>query len=155
MGAPVFDQPLQVKSDAETWHTVGMPGDSTRNVHTATEVWNASGTEDIALQNIQARSRCLAEAQGMVMAYFMAQLMPWATDQAMQGDAGPGWGSLLVLGWATSSANVDEALRGYYTKYDCSAADVNPIGGELERVANAVPTAELRPDKAMVQGGLP
>eukprot|EP00913_Durusdinium_trenchii_P000562 g518.t1 len=100
----------------------------------------------------------------MVMAYFMAQLMPWATDQAMQGDAGPGWGSLLVLG----SANVDEALRGYYTKYDCSAADVNPIGGinkrdlkaflkwaakergigELERVANAVPTAELRPDKA-------
>lgn len=123
-------------------------------------VWNASGTEDIALQNIQARSR-------MVMAYFMAQLMPWATDQAMQGDAGPGWGSLLVLG----SANVDEALRGYYTKYDCSAADVNPIGGinkrdlkafliwaakergigELERVANAVPTAELRPDK--VEGG--
>eukprot|EP00434_Breviolum_minutum_P013366 symbB.v1.2.011777.t2/scaffold750.1/size323489/29 len=122
-------------------------------------VWNASGTEDIALQNIQARSR-------MVMAYFMAQLMPWATDQAMQGDAGPGWGSLLVLG----SANVDEALRGYYTKYDCSAADINPIGGinkrdlkafliwaakergigELERVANAVPTAELRPDKVNV-----
>ncbi|CAJ1350482.1 unnamed protein product [Effrenium voratum] len=120
-------------------------------------VWNASGTEDIALQNIQARSR-------MVMAYFMSQLMPWATDQAMEGDAGPGWGSLLVLG----SANVDEALRGYYTKYDCSAADINPIGGinkrdlkafliwaskergigELERVANAVPTAELRPDKA-------
>ncbi len=26
-------------------------------------------------------------------------------------------------------ANVDEALRGYYTKYDCSAADINPIGG--------------------------
>eukprot|EP00933_Yihiella_yeosuensis_P023123 TRINITY_DN18063_c0_g2_i3.p1 TRINITY_DN18063_c0_g2~~TRINITY_DN18063_c0_g2_i3.p1 ORF type:complete len:773 (+),score=146.11 TRINITY_DN18063_c0_g2_i3:96-2414(+) len=114
--------------------------------------WNASGTEDIALQNIQARSR-------MVMAYFMAQLMPWATDS---GEA-PGWGSLLVLG----SANVDEALRGYYTKYDCSAADINPIGGinkrdlkafliwaaknrdigELDRVAHAVPTAELRPDK--------
>lgn len=34
-------------------------------------------------------------------------------------------GYLLVLG----SANVDEALRGYYTKYDCSAADINPIGG--------------------------
>ena len=34
-------------------------------------------------------------------------------------------GGLLVLG----SANVDEALRGYYTKYDCSSADVNPIGG--------------------------
>jgi NAD+ synthase (glutamine-hydrolysing) len=27
------------------------------------------------------------------------------------------------------SANVDESLRGYLTKYDCSAADLNPIGG--------------------------
>jgi len=57
----------------------------------------------------------------MVLSYFMAQLMPWATD----GDDTPAGGSLLVLG----SANVDEALRGYYTKYDCSAADLNPIGG--------------------------
>eukprot|EP00929_Paragymnodinium_shiwhaense_P050149 TRINITY_DN25276_c0_g1_i1.p1 TRINITY_DN25276_c0_g1~~TRINITY_DN25276_c0_g1_i1.p1 ORF type:complete len:777 (+),score=137.91 TRINITY_DN25276_c0_g1_i1:84-2414(+) len=114
--------------------------------------FDGTKTEDLALQNIQARTR-------MVMAYFMAQLMPWATDQ---GEA-PGWGSLLVLG----SANVDEALRGYYTKYDCSAADINPIGGinkrdlkdfliwaaknreipELDKVAHAVPTAELRPDK--------
>lgn len=113
--------------------------------------WDSTGTEDIALQNIQARTR-------MVMAYFMAQLMPWATDS---GEA-PGWGSLLVLG----SANVDEALRGYYTKYDCSAADINPIGGInkrdlkdflewagknrqmpiLQAVADAVPTAELRPE---------
>merc|ERR1712032_1555580 len=81
--------------------------------------------------------------------------MPWATDD---GEA-PGWGSLLVLG----SANVDEALRGYYTKYDCSAADINPIGGinkrdlkaflqwagtnkgipVLQRVADAQPSAEL------------
>lgn len=44
----------------------------------------------------QARSR-------MVMSYFMAQLMPWATD----GDETTAGGSLLVLG----SANVDEALR--------------------------------------------
>lgn len=29
------------------------------------------------------------------------------------------------------SANVDEALRGYYTKYDNSSADINPIGGEF------------------------
>mmetsp|Transcript_18516 Transcript_18516/g.43350 ORF Transcript_18516/g.43350 Transcript_18516/m.43350 type:complete len:762 (+) Transcript_18516:55-2340(+) len=114
--------------------------------------FGASSTEDLALQNIQARSR-------MVMAYFMAQVMCWATDT---GEA-PGWGSLLVLG----SANVDEALRGYYTKYDCSAADINPIGGinkrdlraflhwaakerdmpELVGVAKAAPTAELRPDK--------
>ena len=26
------------------------------------------------------------------------------------------------------SANVDEGLRGYLTKYDCSSADINPIG---------------------------
>jgi len=113
--------------------------------------WHATNQEDIALQNIQARSR-------MVMAYFMAQLMPWSTDDF----EGGGSGSLLVLG----SANVDEALRGYYTKYDCSAADINPIGGinkrdlkaflkwaaihkgigVLESVANAMPTAELRPE---------
>jgi len=105
-------------------------------------------TQNLALQNIQARSR-------MVMAYFMAQLMPWATD----GDETTAGGSLLVLG----SANVDEALRGYYTKYDCSAADLNPIGGVnkrdlkaflewagrergigvLARVADAPPSAEL------------
>merc|ERR1719473_2565945 len=98
------------------------------------------------------------------MAYYMAQLMPWSTDNFEGGGAG----SLLVLG----SANVDEALRGYYTKYDCSAADINPIGGINKRdlkafliwaaqvrepehfrlpvlfnVAEAAPTAELRPDK--------
>jgi NAD+ synthase (glutamine-hydrolysing) len=107
-----------------------------------------TATENLALQNIQARSR-------MVMAYFMAQLMPWATDPADK----PLGGGLLVLG----SANVDEALRGYYTKYDCSAADINPIGGinkrdlksflqwaaenkgigVLSRVAAAQPSAEL------------
>jgi NAD+ synthase (glutamine-hydrolysing) len=31
----------------------------------------------------------------------------------------------LVLG----TSNIDEGLRGYMTKYDCSAADINPIGG--------------------------
>jgi NAD+ synthase (glutamine-hydrolysing) len=111
-----------------------------------------SSSENLAMQNIQARSR-------MVMSYFLAQLMPWATD----GDQTTAAGSLLVLG----SANVDEALRGYYTKYDCSAADINPIGGVnkrdlkdflswaasrpeedlriavLQRVADAKPSAEL------------
>merc|ERR1712194_417193 len=68
---------------------------------------------------------------------------------------------LLVLG----AANVDEGLRGYVTKYDCSSADLNPIGAiskldlknmllwasdrfkwsVLTDVANAEPTAELRP----------
>lgn len=52
----------------------------------------------------------------MVLSYLFAQLMLWAKSRS---------GGLLVLG----SANVDEALRGYMTKYDCSSADVNPIGG--------------------------
>jgi len=30
----------------------------------------------------------------------------------------------LVLG----SSNLDESLRGYVTKYDCSSADINPLG---------------------------
>lgn len=73
-------------------------------------VHGGSRSEDLALQNIQARLR-------MVLAYFLAQLLPWVR--------GLGGGFLLVLG----SANVDEALRGYLTKYDCSSADINPIGG--------------------------
>lgn len=35
----------------------------------------------------------------------------------------PGWMLILATG------NVDESLRGYLTKYDCSSADLNPIGG--------------------------
>ena len=60
--------------------------------------------ENLALQNIQARLR-------MVLAYFLAQLLPWIRGSK---------GFLLVLG----SANVDEALRGYYTKYDCSGEPI-------------------------------
>jgi NAD+ synthase (glutamine-hydrolysing) len=70
-----------------------------------------SPTENLALQNIQARTR-------MVTAYLYAQLMPTVRQR-------PGGGGLLVLG----SGNVDECLRGYLTKYDCSSADINPIGG--------------------------
>ena len=73
------------------------------------ESQGGSRAEDLALQNIQARVR-------MVLAYLCAQLLPWIRGNG---------GYLLVLG----SANVDEALRGYMTKYDCSSADVNPIGG--------------------------
>ena len=101
--------------------------------------------ENLALQNIQARSR-------MVLSYLLAQLLPWVRGRK---------GGLLVLG----SANVDESLRGYVTKYDCSSADINPIGGisknDLRRfllwagnhlgypalidVVEAPPTAELEP----------
>ncbi|KAF2428737.1 putative glutamine dependent NAD synthetase [Tothia fuscella] len=101
----------------------------------------------LALENIQSRSR-------MVTAYLFAQLGPSIRNR-------PGGGGLLVLG----SANVGEALRGYYTKYDCSSADINPIGSidkddlkkfifwcknefnipVLQEFLDATPTAELEP----------
>jgi NAD+ synthase (glutamine-hydrolysing) len=101
--------------------------------------------ENVALQNMQARLR-------MVLSYFLAQLLPWVRGKC---------GVLVVL----ATANVDESLRGYMTKYDCSSADINPIGAisktDLRRflrwaaenrgysalleVLEAPPTAELEP----------
>lgn len=52
----------------------------------------------------------------MVVSFLMAQLVPWTQNDK---------GFLLVLG----SSNIAEGLRGYLTKYDCSSADINPIGG--------------------------
>ncbi|XP_058382152.1 glutamine-dependent NAD(+) synthetase isoform X3 [Diceros bicornis minor] len=72
-------------------------------------VHGGSSRENLALQNVQARIR-------MVVAYLFAQLSLWSRGAQ---------GGLLVLG----SANVDESLLGYLTKYDCSSADINPIGG--------------------------
>ncbi|KAF1833674.1 glutamine-dependent NAD(+) synthetase with GAT domain-containing protein [Decorospora gaudefroyi] len=103
--------------------------------------------ENLALQNIQARSR-------MVSSYYFAQMLPTARER-------PSGGSLLVL----ASGNVDECLRGYLTKYDCSSADINPIGSIskvdlkkfigyaaeqfkfpiLREFIEATPTAELEP----------
>lgn len=114
------------------------------------KVRGGSPAENLALQNIQARTR-------MVVTFVLAQLLPWSRGEG---------GFLLVLG----SANVDETLRGYLTKYDCSAADVNPIGGvsktdlraflfwaaerlhmpALAETARAAPTAELEP---LAEGG--
>jgi NAD+ synthase (glutamine-hydrolysing) len=111
------------------------------------KVHGGNSTENLALQNIQARLR-------MVVAYLFAQMLPTVRGR-------PGGGGLLVLG----SANVDESLRGYLTKYDCSSADINPIGGIsktdlksfigwastnfnlpiLQDFLTAVPTAELEP----------
>lgn len=103
-------------------------------------VHGGSPRENVALQNVQVivqyfhstnRLRCLSisflsEAHQsflhsqarlrMVIAYLFAQLILWVRGRP---------GGLLVLG----SSNVDEALRGYLTKYDCSSADINPIGG--------------------------
>ncbi|OJJ45840.1 hypothetical protein ASPZODRAFT_143717 [Penicilliopsis zonata CBS 506.65] len=111
------------------------------------KVYGGSQAENLALQNIQARTR-------MVTAYEFSQLLPTVRKRR-------GGGGLLVLG----SANCDEALRGYYTRYDCSSADINPIGSIskkdlkrfiawagvefslpiLEEFLNATPTAELEP----------
>ncbi|KAF2735300.1 glutamine-dependent NAD(+) synthetase with GAT domain-containing protein [Polyplosphaeria fusca] len=111
------------------------------------KVHGGSNAENLALQNIQARTR-------MVTAYLFAQMLPTVRKR-------PGGGSLLVLG----SGNVDECLRGYLTKYDCSSADINPIGSIsktdlkrfirwaqtafdlpiLEEFLDATPTAELEP----------
>ncbi|KAI7346756.1 hypothetical protein D0862_02955 [Hortaea werneckii] len=109
------------------------------------KVHGGSPTENLALQNFQSRSR-------MVLAYALGQLLPMSRG---------GQGGLLILG----SANVDECLRGYLTKYDNSSADINPIGGIsktdlksfikwaetnfdlpiLREFLDAVPTAELEP----------
>ncbi len=109
------------------------------------KVEGGSHTENQALQNIQARLR-------MVLSYLFAQTLPWVRNRQ---------GTLLVLG----TGNVDEALRGYLTKYDCSSGDINPIGGiskrdlrrflqwaqhhlgytTLAEIVEAPPTAELEP----------
>ena len=112
-----------------------------------------SWAEDIALQNIQARSR-------MVMSYLLGQLLPISNSK-------PGF--LLVL----ASGNLEEGLTGYMTKYDCSSADINLIGGiskvdlksfmiwasdtlgytALKEIALAPPSAELKPlaDGSLIQ----
>ncbi|KAG7035492.1 Glutamine-dependent NAD(+) synthetase [Cucurbita argyrosperma subsp. argyrosperma] len=104
-----------------------------------------SNVENLGLQNIQARIR-------MVLAFMFASLLPWVHGKS---------GFYLVLG----SSNVDEGLRGYLTKYDCSSADLNPIGSiskqdlraflrwaathlgfsSLADIEAAPPTAELEP----------
>ncbi|KAG6781205.1 hypothetical protein POTOM_014096 [Populus tomentosa] len=109
------------------------------------KVDGGSNIENLGLQNIQARIR-------MVLAFMLASLLPWVHSK-------PGF--YLVLG----SSNVDEGLRGYLTKYDCSSADINPIGSiskqdlraflrwaaihlgysSLAEIEAAPPTAELEP----------
>ncbi|OAK96376.1 glutamine-dependent NAD(+) synthetase with GAT domain-containing protein [Phaeosphaeriaceae sp. SRC1lsM3a] len=110
------------------------------------KVHGGTDTSNLALQNIQARSR-------MVTSYYFAQMLPSVRGRR-------GGGSCLVLG----SGNVDECLRGYLTKYDCSSADLNPIGSiaktdlkrflryakkaldlEVQEFLDATPTAELEP----------
>ncbi|KAK6495103.1 glutamine-dependent NAD(+) synthetase [Arthrobotrys musiformis] len=74
------------------------------------QVFGGSRAEDVCLQNIQARLR-------MVTAYQFGQILPVSRKRVCPTP-------LLVL----ASTNADEALRGNYTRYDCSSADLNPIG---------------------------
>ncbi|KAI0984632.1 hypothetical protein GJ496_000191, partial [Pomphorhynchus laevis] len=98
-----------------------------------------------ALENLQARTR-------MVISYLFAQLVPLIQNK-------PGF--LLMLG----TGNADEIVTGYFTKYDCSSADLNPIGGMskntvrrichvlmnkydlkcMKSIISATPSAELKP----------
>lgn len=117
-------------------------------------VEGGSPAENLARQNIQARNR-------LVVAYELAQLSTTARNTPRKG------GALLVLG----SGNVDENLRGYYTKYDASSADIAPLGSISKTDAKsfqawardnwdlpimtefieATPSAELLPLSAGVQ----
>ncbi|KAI3453349.1 hypothetical protein Pfo_010012 [Paulownia fortunei] len=67
-----------------------------------------TNVENLALQNIQARSR-------MVVTFMLASLLPWVHNKT---------GFYLVL----SSTTADEGLCGNLTKYGCSSGDINPVG---------------------------
>ncbi|QUC23820.1 uncharacterized protein UV8b_08061 [Ustilaginoidea virens] len=115
------------------------------DIHPNFKTEGGSDEEGKSLQNIQARVR-------MVAAYTYAQLLPLKRQLR---------GHLLVLG----SSNVGESLRGYFTKWDNSAADISPIGSVdkqdlvrllewakeefslpvLDETLKATPTAELEP----------
>ena len=92
---------------------------------------------NLALQNIQARIR-------MVLSYLFAQLLPTVRARNAKNPESSSPGGLLVLGsayvptffsdWSltdqppsdsmlTIHRNVDEALRGYFTKYDWCVSD--------------------------------
>ena len=70
-----------------------------------------SGDNPIAYQNLQVRHDMSDIAQArlrMILSYYISQKSTNA----------------LVL----VSSNLDEAIMGYFTKYDCSSGDLNPIG---------------------------
>ncbi|KAK1456513.1 glutamine-dependent NAD(+) synthetase [Colletotrichum cuscutae] len=117
-------------------------------------VEGGSPAENLARQNVQARNR-------LVVQYELAQLSTTSRQLPRAGAA------LLVLG----SGNVDENLRGYYTKYDASSADIAPLGSIsktdaknfqvwardqwdlpiMSEFLEATPSAELLPLSAGVQ----
>ncbi len=69
------------------------------------KMYGGTMASNLALQNIQARLR-------MVLSYLFAQLLPTVRGRNAKNPETQSPGGLLVLG----SANVDESLRGYFTK---------------------------------------
>jgi len=112
-------------------------------------------TEDLILQNIQSRSR-------MVISYAFASAFPGLMrDLDPKRYGKPSNGFFLTV----ATGNQCETIYGYYTKYDCSSGDLNPIASlnkfqvqnimefaandlnvsKLVPIINAKPSAELRP----------
>ncbi|RAR02596.1 glutamine-dependent nad(+) synthetase [Stemphylium lycopersici] len=117
--------------------------------------FRGSLADDVALQNLQARSRSTT-------AYYFAHTLPTARHQPSTSPTpAPTCGGLVVL----SSVNVEECRRGNQTKHDCSSADLSPISSLsetqvrkfvkwsrhhyslpiLDAFLDATPRAELRP----------
>jgi len=114
-----------------------------------------SQTEDLILQNIQSRTR-------MVISYAIASAFPGLMrerDPIKYGKSSNGFFLTVATG------NQCETIFGYYTKYDCSSGDVNPIASlnkfqiknilvfasdhmkltKLLPIIKSRPSAELRP----------
>lgn len=120
--------------------------EKTLNIKPRFKTEGGAWQEDIARQNVQARTR-------MVMSYLISQLLPLSEKRE---------GFLVVL----ATGNLDESLTGYFTKYDNSSGDLNLIGslnkndirncmkflieryGDvriLQEILDAKPSAELKP----------
>jgi len=86
--------------------------------------------QGLARQNIQARLR-------MLTAYYLAQILPiyrrakrlnLKTNSNAFTKDNKGHRQVMSFLLVLASSNADEALRGFYTKYDAASADINPIG---------------------------
>ncbi|KAK5462762.1 glutamine-dependent NAD(+) synthetase [Exophiala xenobiotica] len=107
------------------------------------KVEGGSAAENLAKQNIQARNR-------MVIAYEASEFFATEKDAGSLQSGPPACLDIINScpwnRWRSSarqlmsSANVDEALRGYLTKYDCSSGDIAPL-----EFLEARPSAELLP----------
>jgi NAD+ synthase (glutamine-hydrolysing) len=121
-----------IKSKDENINNGKFSWEQTNQIIIPQEKDTATGdnNQGLARQNIQARLR-------MLTAYYLAQILPiYRRAKRMKLNTNSSGFTkdnkqdrqvvsfLLVL----ASSNADEALRGFYTKYDAASADINPIG---------------------------